>query len=235
VTLAPANGGRINGAWPTGTANNESKGWEFEIAGTPIKGLNVSINASKQFATQTALGASLVNFIEAQHAKYMSPAGDLRLWWGGDQNFRTYYNQQIWSAYQFQLASAGRMVPEMSPWRANAIANYAFQGEGLLKGINVGVGYRWQQGHVVGYALNTAQDNLDLDRPYWTNSEDAVDMWVGYDHKLSSKISWRIQLNVRNLGQHSHLVAISVQPDGSPGLSRIEEGMSWSITNTLSF
>ncbi len=232
--VQPSGGGRINGSWPTGTVDNESKGVEFEVTGQPTKNWNLSLNASKTKASQTALGASLVNFIEGQYAKYQSPAGDLRLWWGGGDTFRKTYNTNIWSAYQFQLQTNGKMVPEMSPWRFNLVTNYNFD-RGLLKGLNIGLGYRWQDGVILGYALNAAQDNLDVEKPYWGKSQDAVDLWAGYERKVSQKITWRIQLNLRNVGDSAHLQPISVQPDGSPAGFRIEEGMTWQLTNTFSF
>ena len=232
--IQPSGGGRINGTWPTGTVDNESKGYEFEIVGRPLKNLNISINASKTEAAQTALGSDLSNFIEAQYAKYQSPAGDLRLWWGGGDTFRKTYTQNIWSAYQFQLQTNGKLVPEMAPWRFNLVTNYAFD-RGLLKGANIGVGYRWQDGRIIGYTLNEAEDNLDVNSPYWSDSEDNLDFWAGYERKLTSKIGWRIQLNLRNVGEKSHLVPFSVQPDGSPAAFRIQEGMAWSLTNTFTF
>lgn len=232
--VQPSGGGRINGTWPTGTANNESEGYEFEIVGRPTKNWNVSINASKTRAAQTALGQDLVDFIEAQYAKYQTPAGDLRLWWGGGDPFRTTYTTNIWSAYQFQLQTNGKMMPEMAPWRVNLVTNYSFD-EGALKGVNVGMGYRWQDGRILGYMLNEAKDNLDVERPYWSDSEDYVDFWAGYERKLTSKIGWRVQVNVRNVGKNPHLLPISVQPDGSPAAYRIQEGMTWSLTNTFTF
>ncbi|WP_221030186.1 TonB-dependent receptor plug domain-containing protein [Actomonas aquatica] len=232
--IQPAGGGRINGAWPTGTVNNKSEGWEFEIIGQPTPNLNISINASKTTASQTALGQSLVNFIESQYAKYQSPAGDLRMWWAGGDTMRQAYTQNIWSAYQFQLQTNGKLVPEMSPWRANVIANYNFD-EGFLNGTNIGLAYRWQDGRILGYGLNAAQDNLDVDAPIWSSSEDHLDLWIGHERKLTEKLRWRVQLNMRNVGESVHLEQLSVQPDGSPGAYRIAEGTTWTLTNTFSF
>ena len=227
-------GGRINGSWPTGTVNNESKGLEFEITGEPVHGLNLSINASKQRAAQTSLGASLSAFLDAQHTKYMSPAGDLRLWWGGDATVRQYFNENIWSAYQFQLQTNGKLVSEMSPWSFNTVANYRFD-SGALKHANVGFGYRWKQGTVLGYALNAKKDNLDVEKPLWGKAEGHFDLWAGYDYRLTQKLGWRIQINLRNVGESVHLRPFSLEPDGSTALSRIEEGMTWQLTNTISF
>jgi len=227
-------GGRINGVWPTGTVDNLSKGWEFEIIGSPTRNLNVSINASKTHASQTSLGASLVSYIEAANAKYRSPAGDLRLWWGGDAQLEQYWDQNIWSAYQFQLQTNGKLVPELAPWRANLVMNYTFD-DGALKGTNVGFGYRWQDKRVIGYQLNEDGDNLDVDRPYWSSTEDWLDLWAGYQRKISDKITWRIQGNVRNAFKSAYLSKLSVQPNGQPAMYKISEGMTWQITNTFSF
>lgn len=232
--VQPAGGGRINGVWPTGTVDNESKGWEFELVGEPIKGWSISANASKTMASQTALGKSLSDFIEASYKKYQSAAGDLRLWWGGDKTVRQYYTENIWSAYQFQLNSSGRLVPEMSPWRVNLTTNYTFN-RGALKGFNVGGAYRWVDHTIIGYALNDKKDNLDVNRPYWAAAEDHIDLWVGYERKLTEKVNWRIQANVRNAGERPNLRPISVQPDGSAGAFRIQEGFTWQLTNTFSF
>jgi hypothetical protein len=126
------------------------------------------------------------------------------------------------------------MVAEMSPWRFNGVTNYSFR-HGLLKGVNVGGGVRWQQGVILGYLLNDAKDNLDINRPVWGKSTYAVDFWAGYEHKLSPKIDWRIQLNLRGVDSKAHLETISIEPDGSPANFRIVDGQTWELTNTLSF
>jgi outer membrane receptor protein involved in Fe transport len=235
--VQPAGAQGVNGLWPTGTADNESKGVELELVGRPAKGWNIAINASKTKAVQAALGKTFVDFIEAQHAKFESPAGDLRLWYSGGEPLNTLrgqYDYYIWNIFQFQQQCNGRMVPEMAPWRVNLVTNYAFQ-KGALKGLNVGVGYRWEDGVVLGYALNAARDGLDVNRPFWGKPKDAVDLWAGYERKLGRKVGWRVQLNVRNLGRNPHLEPITVEPDGSPSVSRIAEGMTWQVTNIFLF
>lgn len=228
------NGGLANGTYPTGTIDDQSKGVELELTGQVTKNWNVSVNASKQTADQIALGQALVQFVEAQYAKFQSPAGDLRLWSGGDMNLRQYYQANIYATFQFLQGGNGRLVPEMAPWRFNAVTDYAFD-RGLLKGFNVGLGYRWQQGAILGYGLNADYSNLDIDKPFWGKSTDAVDLWIGYEHKLSSKVNWRIQLNMRSVGTKAHLEPVSVEPDGTPALERIVEGQTWFLTNTISF
>lgn len=225
--------GRVNGVYPSGTVDFLSRGWEFELVGEPIENLNVSINASKQHVEQTGLGADFSEFIELIYEKLQGPAGDLRVWWGGDNTFR-YSFDSVWAAYQFQKETNGKAVAEMAPWRYNMTMNYRFS-EGALKGFNLGGSYRWQDGKILGYALNEDRDNLDITKPFWSDEESYVDFWTGYEMDLSDNIGWRIQLNLRNLGKEERLTPISLQPDGSPAKYRIEEGMTWTVTNSFNF
>jgi len=218
----------------TATVNDVSKGLELEVVGQLTKNWNISLNASKQKAYQTSLGAEFVSFITAQYQRYQGVGGDLRLWSAGDQTVRDYYNQNVWAAFQFQLQTNGKMVSEMAPWRCNLVTSYVFD-HGFLKDVNVGLGYRYQEGEILGYALNDAKDNLDVNRPYWGSSLEFVDCWAGYGRKLTKKVNWHIQLNIHSIGDRARLTPISVQPDGSPAGERILEGQTWELTNTLSF
>jgi hypothetical protein len=76
---------------------------------------------------------------------------------------------------------------------------------------------------------------LDVSKPWNGPTDHHVDLWVGYSHKLSSKIGWNIQLNLRNVGESNKLVPVTLEPDGSVGFSRIEWGMGASLTNTFTF
>jgi len=158
----------------------------------------------------------------------------MRLWWGGDERVGNVWDRSVGAAYRFQKETNGKMVPEMSPWRFNLATSYAFD-QGILKGVNVGGAYRWQQGQILGYALKSDFSNLDVNKPYWGESDTATDLWIGYEHKLTQKIRWRVQLNLRNVGQKVDLVPISVQPDGSPAMQRIQDGQTWALTNTFTF
>jgi len=160
-------------------------------------------------------------------------------------NLRAAFNQNIWSAYLVQQQLNGSEVAETRPWRFNIINNYSFD-RGIFKGVNVGAAYRWQKGQILGfgqelidpdgeYVISNFSDQVDVNKKFIGESEDAIDLWVGYGRKLTEKIDWRIQVNVKNIGDKNHLVPISVNPDGSVAAVKIQEGMSWSITNTFSF
>ena len=106
--------------------------------------------------------------------------------------------------------------------------------QGFLKGAGVGAAYRWQDKNILGYNLKD-DGTYDLENPIDGEEEDAVDFWISYEHKLTSKINWKIQLNVRNVFAGDELIAISRQPDGQIAQARIAPNREWLLTNTFSF
>jgi hypothetical protein len=233
-SIQSSNNTSPGGLYPTGTIDQQSKGYEFELTANPIPGLNIMVNAAKTTAQRTNLGSSLVNWIEGTKTRFAGPAGDIRMWWGGDSTIRKYYDDFIYQPYLFQLDANGQDAPEIRPWRFNTVVNYSFA-EGWLQGVNVGGGYRWQDKVILGYQLDDTKTKLDVTRPITGASEDSVDLWVGYGRKLTEKIGWRIQLNVRNVGDSARLIPVSVNPDGTYATQRILEGTRWSLSNTLTF
>jgi hypothetical protein len=237
------------------TGDTLSKGDEFELIANPIAGLNVSINASKTSASRQNLAQSYVDWITKRWAEFQGPAGDMRLWGPADdsqstngllygqggETARGKFSRETMAGYNLFLALEGADVPELRPWRFNVIANYDFQRAGFLKGVNVGGGYRWQQRNTTGFpVIGTGTDDdpyrFDVKNPYKGSDEGIADLWVGYRRKLSwHNVTWRIQLNVRNVLANDHLSRVTVEPDGSPAAYRIPEPRTFTLINTIEF
>jgi hypothetical protein len=233
------------------TGDTASEGWEYELIANPIRGLNVSVNAAKTSARRFNLAQSYVDWINKRWADFQGPAGEMRLW-GGDDDSSTFYGGDAAHGGETARAKYGREtmasfnlwkaleqsdVPELRPWRFNVVANYDFQSD-RLRGFNVGGSYRWQDKSVTGFPVIANPDGsyrYDVDRPYKGESEDVTDLWVGYQRKLTDRIHWRIQINVRNVFYDDGLVPVTVQPDGSPAAYRIPEPRTWYVTNTFTF
>ncbi len=228
------NNGQINGISPNGTIDNTSEGYEIELNWQPTSNWNLQLNAAKTTAYRENLGQPMLDFIDAQWAKLQGPAGDIRLWWGGDNTLRRYYEDNIISAVEFQRESIGFQVPELRPWRFSLISNYGFD-EGRFNGVNVGGAFRWQDEQILGYGLKSDNSGLSVENPIYGEAESHLDLWVGYERDLTEKLRWRVQLNLRNVGEKEGLTPISANPDGAIAAQRITEGMSWALTNTFSF
>jgi len=254
--IANTGGGKINGSFPIISQDIEAKGYELEATVRPVSNWDLTFNASKVTAVQTALGAADSAFIQKEYNFFNGPAGQLPLWgyWGGGvdtsrtpyslpptSTLKGYFLQNIWSAYQLQSAQTGTMQPELAKWNFKAITNYTFK-TGTLKGVNVGGGVRWMSKPILGYGITQYTDALgnpmwlmDVAKPLYGKVDEHFDLWVGYQRKLTSKIDWRIQVNIKNVGESPHLVPVSVEPDGITAQSRIEMGQTWEVSNKFMF
>jgi len=96
---------------------------------------------------------------------------------------------------------------------------------------------RLEAGRILGYRLDPKTLVLDVNQTLVGPNDDHYDLWLGYERKMSyhHKINWRIQLNMRDVGESSHLVPARYQPDGTLALSRIQQGMTWQLTNSFEF
>lgn len=222
------------------TADTKSKGYEFELTANPTKNWRVAFNASKTTAVRTNVGGPVLDELVAyMDATMAGPAGDLERFnsdWGAQFELRS-----AWTGWRGQYTllklQENTAASELRKWRYNVVTNYSFT-EGRLKGFGVGASYRWQDKVVIGYPLVPAGAlaSFDLTKPFYGPSEGSLDLWASYGRKLTEKIDWRIQLNVRNVGQDNGLIPISVQPDGRTWASaRIAPSQEWFVTNTFSF
>lgn len=246
-TIANTGSGQINGSYPIITQDVESKGYELEATIRPIPNWDLTFNATKISAVQVALGAADSAFIEKEHAFFSGPAGQLPLWgyWGGTgggtSTLGSYFLQNIWSAYQLQQAQTGSQQPELRRWSFKGITNYSFT-RGPLKGFNVGGGMRWSSRPILGYGISqitteggTTSWTMDVHKPLYGTLDEHFDAWIGYQRRLTDKITWKIQLNLRNVGETAHLVPVSVEPDGTYAQQRIMMGQTWELTNRFLF
>lgn len=233
--LQPAYSGNLRsfGTGPVASVDTISKGVEIEVNARILDNWNLTFNVSKTEATRTEISPSIDEWIATFTDFLDGDAGLIKLW-GGDP-LRKVWADNILAPYSVLKGQIGSSAPEVSPWRFNLVSNYTFQ-ETFLKGVNVGLAYRWQDKRILGYQYDPATDTLDIDRPWYGPTDDHVDLWVGYSRKIfNDRIDWRIQLNLRNVGEDAHLSPVNIQPDGTVALSRIQEGMTWFLTNTFKF
>lgn len=225
----------------TVTADTESKGYEFELVANPLPNWRLTFNAAQTEAVRNNVGGALLDELVAYMDTAMAGvAGDMRQFNGNyvasnevRQNWANWRGQ-----YTLLKLQAGSAAPELRKWRYNFVTNYSFR-EGRLKGLGLGGSYRWQDKVVIGYPVVTGTGpgaNFDLTRPFHGPSENAVDLWTNYERKVTDKITWKVQLNVRNAFAKDGLIPISVQPDGQTWAAvRVKPAREWFITNTFSF
>ena len=230
---------------PTGfaiTSDRESEGYEFELTANVTKNWRLAFNASKTTAVYANVGGGAMEELYEYLNEMMSgPAGDMRRW-NGDYQYANEVRRDWASGFQSTwayLKLKERVASsELRKWRFNVITNYSFS-EGKLKGLSVGAAYRWQDKIVIGYPIYTNADGFaeyDIENPVYGPSEGGLDYWIGYTRKLTNKINWKIQLNIRNAFESEGLIPINIEPDGKTWAGvRIKPVQEWSLTNTFSF
>lgn len=246
----PPGGVYSNNPGVTVTQDEVSVGNEFELTATPIRGLDISINASKIHAARENLAPSFVQWATQRWAVFQGPAGDMRVSAeapgegnGSDypgQNGDTVRNlyKNVMANILFQQQSAGLDVPELKPWHFTAVVNYGFHG-GPLKGANIGGAFRWSDRSVTGYPVKMEADGVnayfDVQHPYLGQTESIFDLWLGYNWPQVHKLRFRTQLNIRNVFARKSLIPVTVEPDGSPAGFRIPEPRTIALTNSIEF
>lgn len=231
-----ATGGRPSG-YINGLADTTSKGYEFEIGATPVTGWDIMFNASKTEAQSANNMKDLLAYMNDRIPVWTGTAGDMVLGQGSTTTLAQDATNNIIISYETALAKNGQAQQELHKWHWNLINNYTFR-TGVLKGLNIGGAVRWQDRIAIGYGVKTNDLGAliyDLDHPFYGSSETNVDLWIGYEHKLTSKVKWKIQLNARDLFQGNKLIPIAAQPDGSIATYRIAPETQYSLTNTFSF
>jgi hypothetical protein len=226
---------------PVATQNSQSQGVELELDYQPTRNWSLTMNASHDTAQYADVGGNMSSFISNENALINGPAGSLPMYYYGGQpitSVKEYWVDNFYGTYQEALAEQGTSLSEIRPWRFNLVTNYGFS-TGILRGINIGGGFRWEDKVGIGYPIitesATGAATFDVAHPYYGPSDEHFDFWIGYERKLTHGVGWRIQLNVREVGENPHLVPVSAQPDGAVAAYRIDEGQSVQLTNTFTF
>jgi len=233
----------IHGQTPIIDQNLVSEGYELEATIKPVKNWDITFNGAKVKAYQTSLGAAASSYLNNMAKLWLdSPIGKVANW-GGYTDYgaqKQNFMQNLWAPYLTQVALTGSDQPEVKKWRFNIVSNYKFD-RGFAKGINVGLAYRWEDRAILGYGTHLATVYgesawiTDVNQPLYGPTESHVDLWVGYEHKLTSKINWKVQLNLRNVTEHAGLIPISLEPDGSVAQSRIKSGQTYELSSVFTF
>ena len=249
---APNVGGGSNFGDHITTVDNESKGVEVELTTQLTRNWNVTLNYSKVNATHANVDPASQAFISKMTGFMNGPGGQVRMWCNGCGTLGADWNSSIVAPWTVELNDQGHAAPEVSPWRLNVISTYTFD-RGPAKGIFVGGALRMEASRILGYKYNpnfnnvnstdpnyanvlaVTQGGLDVNQPFKGPNDTHLDAWVGYSRKIYKNVNWRVQLNLRSVGEKDHLTPSQYEPDGSLALARIQQGMGWTLENSFDF
>lgn len=239
-----------------------SKGVEIELTANPTPSWRLTLNAARVGAVRSNILPDWEAFVAQNKGLWLdgynnNPGGpsrlnywtidgfaDLRHWAGNttyspeQDTFGGRMMQDVYGPYVNAIAGEGLSVSELRKWRFNVVTNYSFV-SGRLKNINLGGAVRWQDKSSIGYLPQYNSDaNIwvtNVASPMFGPSETNYDAWIGYSRKLGDRVTWEIQLNVRDLFASDDLIPIAANPDGTIAQVRIPSNTTWTVTNTFRF
>lgn len=223
------------------TAAVKAEGFEIDFVTNPTPNWRLMFNVAKQETVQSdsaPLAKELADTIVANIQS--SGLADLRVspTFGANETVYGEFNRLALVPLNGILAKDGTTSLEQRKWRANFVTNYRFTGDSIFKGFSVGGAVRWQDKVGIGYGQLYSVDSgiiPDLNNPFFAPSQWNGDVWVSYRRKLTDKINWKIQLNLRNLLGDDEDIPVRANPDGSIAAIRIPNEKAWFVTNTFEF
>ncbi len=226
-----------------GTADILSRGYEIELVANPTSQLRLSLNASQlTTVVDHAPGRAYREVVEYVYDAMFdhgvpSAAGRIRGSTIASTTMADYWMQFVYGRYLETLEVNGQARDEVVKWRCNGVANYTFD-RGPLRGWSLGGAYRWEGKLGLGYPKmfdDLGYATSDLDRPYYRDPVDRVDLSLRYRTRLFQRYNWSVQLNVYNILRGNELLPVRVNPDGTIAIWRIQEGRSWRVSSTVRF
>jgi hypothetical protein len=223
------------------TTDIVSKGLELELVYNPTRNWRISFNAAKQEAKRANTGRAFLEYLNKYRRDvwFTGPSSLLLSDESGDPVHER-IKERLLNSFNKTLQQDGAVVSELRKWRWNAITNYSFARDSRLKGWNIGGAARWQDEVGIGFPIvhdaASGTDVIDVANPHMGPSDLKFDGWIGYRRPLfNNKITWRIQLNVRNLLNDDDLVPVLAQPDRSIAAWRIPAPRTFSLRSTFEF
>jgi hypothetical protein len=227
----------------TGTSDVLSRGYEIELVANPTQQLRLSLNASQLTTIEDhspgPAYSEIVNYVHNALFDNGSPsaAGLIRGSTIASTTMADDWMRFVYGGYKETLQVNGQARDEVVKWRFNGVANYTFD-RGWLRGWSVGGAYRWEGKLGLGYPKKFDELGFvatDLDQPFFRPPVDRTDLSLRYRRKIFKRYNWSVQLNVYNALRGNELLPVRVNPDGTVGVWRIQEGRSWRVTNTVRF
>jgi hypothetical protein len=251
-SYADYNGDRGNVA---GVSAVKATGWEYELTFNPTRNWSLTANASSVEAVRTNIAPELRDFLFNPTAGFVqmvqsstgvpTDAGRLIASSTGSNSLASILSSNVLNnGIITTLALEGTKSDELRKWSYRMLTNYQFdesQFGGRLKGFGIGGAVRWSDKPLIGYAgtMLTIEGNTlpasDVTQPIYGKVETTFDLWLSYKHKLTSRIDWKGQLNIANVGVGNELLPVQANPDGTVMTWRIRDPQRITLSSTFSF
>lgn len=232
---------RYNNPGLRDTTDLVSRGVELELVYNPTRNWRLAFNAAKQEAKRANVGRAFQEYFNRYRRDVWFSGASSQLLSdesGEPVSIRT--KERLLNDFNKTLQQDGAIVSELRKWRWNLVTNYTFARDSRLSGWRIGGAARWQDRVGIGFpVINhpvTGDAQIDVNNPHMGPTDFKLDTWIGYTRRIfDDKITWRVQLNVRNLLNDDELVPVVAQPDASIAAWRIPSPRTFTLRSTFEF
>ena len=224
-----------------------AEGYEATVMGNPTPNWRISVGVARNESTETNIGTQHFAFIAERlpiWARYLSQPvlGTPTITIGQLLPVAV----QSWN---YIRQSEGLVNPLGRKYRVTATTRYGFS-SGRLKGLFAGTTYVWRSPAAVGFRTKTITDNEfatpgvtvgpievnDLTQPVRGGALTSLDGFIGYSRRLvRSKLTWRVQLNIRNLLDDRDLLVQRALNTGIGAIYTAPQPRTFILTNSFGF
>ena len=219
--------------------NQKASGYEYTVFARPADGLSIRFNAAQTENIASDVGSEVVDYYQNVARPMLSNPSYASMSNGG-QTIGALLASADSNLQQMQNYS-GRRSPPSSEWTANMNVSYNFARGSRLNGLTVGGGVRWRHEPLMGYWTN-ADGSLDLSKPFYAPDNYNFDFFARYRRKLTNKITWSVQFNIRNLTDDLgfdgvRAINVTTDPNSDIFVTRysLKEPRVFILSNTFSF
>lgn len=214
----------------------KSDGYEFSITTNLTPAWRFTINGSKRSDGETAERAP---YIKAYLAQWI-PAWKANPQWYNVTGVATRV-ADLERFLQNLEALANFSDDAFAPrWALNLVTSYSFK-QRVLKGFSLGGSMNMRGSTIAGFAEDAGLV-IDPTHPYYVRGYTTIGTWLTYQRKLfKNKVSWRVQLNVRNLLDESTVSPLRIVDkrdgthEGAVATVRLSEPRTYVLTSSFKF
>lgn len=225
---------RTNGS----TRDTDSEGYEVELTANPSTNWRIYANYTNSSTKVTNIGREMQAYIESNRA-----------FWNQNANVAISDTTTTARTVGSQLAvidramfnqfvvQDGREPLGQMRHKFNLRTGYDFS-EGMLKGVTVGGGARYNSANLISFAAVADSENNITRVEKYGSPQLYLDVNVGYGRKFTAfhrSVRWSLQLNINNVLNNDAFVRMKESETGQLLSYRFNRPLEWIVTNRFEF
>ncbi len=221
------------------TTDLAAEGFELELFASLTDNWSLLLNATRQETVRSNSAPAFTEYVNQRMPVWQEFADFPSSVEGGPTYLERLQSVGLFPLQKIVGQDGKPIADEIREWRFNAVTSYRFADDSRLSGWRIGGAVRWQDDVAIGFPVIRDPELgaiPDVGNPIFGSDDLRVDGWVGYQRPLrGGKLTWDLQLNVRNLFNEDALIPVRADPDGDIPVVSIPMERTWELRSRFSF